>query len=234
MRAGTTAGFVALVLASGLVTFGCQFIAGIAGLEATEGNGGGAGGECDPSSCPAHYACNPQTDECHDSCSLMEGGCTDDGVCAAPMGMPGKCMACGWSPPPPMSCSGCDSCAGNVCTTVCDAPDECTMAVANGVIALNTMVNPKRLECKDQCNGVTVNCMGAALCEVVCEDGGCQSLVLNCSPDGACKLTCNGTSCIGARQECGENTCTAACELAVGIQQQGCDRSCDCTKNTCL
>jgi len=233
MQTGTRAWFVALSFTAGLVVFGCQFVAGIAGLEGTEES---PGATCDDAEC-GPYSCNAAGTACNTTCSRMGGGCKEDAVCAAPMGQPGICHGCGWSSMPGVCPSDtCDSCAGNVCTRVCDEPDECAQGDVDAgapALVLDTRAAPVRLECRDQCNDILVNCMGGSACEVVCEDGGCQGLTLKCGPDGECSLVCKGTSCAGAAMLCGDNRCKATCDTAVEIDQS-CGGSCDCPSNGCL
>jgi hypothetical protein len=170
------------------------------------------------------FACNQTGTACTTSCN-MSGGCSKDSVCFM---KPMKCESCGFTPPP-MLCSGCESCSGNTCVKVCDSPDECTTS-----LGLDAIAYPVRLECNDQCNNITVTCQGGAPCEVVCDSGGCQNLTLLCGLDGPCKLTCNGSGCMGgAIVSCGGNTCTAACSSEIPIQQV-CNQSCSCKKEGCL
>ncbi|HVK68616.1 MAG TPA: hypothetical protein VM694_29355 [Polyangium sp.] len=232
MQTGKAARIALLLTASGLVAFGCQFVAGIAGLEAADDTGE----TCDEAAC-GPYACNAEGTACTTSCSRMMGGCKEDAVCAAPMNQPGTCNECGWSAMGGVCPSAeCDSCAGNVCTRICDAPNECMQADMDAgtfTLTLDTRAAPIRLECKDQCNDILVACMGGSRCEVVCEEGGCQNVTVKCGPDGECSLVCKGQSCAGATVVCGDNRCTATCDTAVEIEQT-CGGSCDCTSNGCL
>ena len=135
-----------------------------------------------------------------------------------------------------LSDSECDSCAGNECLKVCDEPNECMSANMDAgtlTIPIDTRAAPVRLECKDQCNDVLVNCVGGAPCEVISEEGGCQNLTLKCGPDSECRLTCKGQSCAGATVLCGDNRCTVTCDTAIEIEQN-CGPSCDCKSETCL
>lgn len=229
MQTGKAARLALVGLAVGLVAIGCQFVAGIAGLEGTEQ-------ACNEEDC-GNYACNAEATACNTSCTRMTGGCREGAVCAAPMGQPGFCHECGWSAMPGVCPSGtCEACAGNVCTRVCDEPDECRSVAADAgplTIPLDTRAAPARLECKDQCHDVLVSCVGGAPCEVVCEEGGCQNMTLRCSPDGACILVCKGQSCAGVTMLCGDNRCTATCDAAVEIDQV-CGGSCDCKAEGCL
>jgi hypothetical protein len=203
-------------------------------------------GTCNAGKCSAEekscspYACNQAGTACNDRCD-MSGGCSTDGVC---LGQMMKCEACGFTPPPPPPppppapppppCPGeCESCNGDTCVKTCDSMDggvnECS-----GNVGLNTIMQPARLLCKDQCNNTTVNCGGAALCEVVCDDSkGCQNLIVICSPDGPCKLTCDGPGCTGTvNMRCGGNTCSVACNGPDRVfVNQMCGASCACSKD---
>jgi hypothetical protein len=267
---------VSLALAGAAI--GCQFIAGIAGLEATEEvgtecemasdcgastdcrafacdngtckgvdaeSGTPCGGKCaaDVSTAPgtclagkcsseekscSPYGCNMEGTACRTSCD-MEGGCaTDGGVCLV---ADRRCESCGFTPPP-MGCMDCASCSGDTCVKTCGSADagadEC-----NESFVLDTIKAPIRLECKDRCNNLTINCKGAALCEVVCDDSkGCQNMTLICSPDGPCKLTCSGSGCTNSvTVRCGGNTCAVDCNgMDPVLVTQICGDACSCSK----
>jgi hypothetical protein len=210
---------VTISLVGGLV-FGCQYIAGVAGLEANAGGGGGEGGAGGSGGSTIGAPCESSAD------------CGANGLCIGPMGMSGKCAACGTAPtpqaPPPCSSAGCDVCEDETCVTHCQAPPDCV-----GDQKLDAFLRPARLVCIGQCNDITVTCSGANACEVYCDGGGCQNLVLQCSGLGACKLTCKAGACSGASIDCGENSCLASCAAATPVTQT-CNGSCDCKKQTCL
>lgn len=196
-------------------------------------------GTCNAGTCSAEekscspFGCNPAGTACNTRCD-MSGGCSTDGVCLA---QPMKCEACGYTPPPPPPppppCPAeCESCEGDTCVKSCDSMpggvNECS-----GRVQINVNMQPARMLCKGQCNNTTVECAGAALCEVVCDDSkGCQDLTLNCSPDGPCKLICNGPGCLGmVNVRCGGNSCAVACNSPEPAHvNQMCGASCGCSK----
>jgi len=250
MQIRTSSSIAVLVALGGIAASGCQFIAGVAGLEASdEGSGGkqanGADcvddGECTSGHCTdgicctvsecSPHACRTDGVGCNTTCTEAAGGCAADGFCDQPPGTEsGRCEACGWAPTPgTCPVDGCEACAGSVCTKTCDAPDECTTNL--------TLVGEKgvgsELHCKDQCNDITVTCTGPNPCEVVCDAGGCRNLQLKCDRIGQCKLTCKGPSCEGATMSCGKNACTATCQNPT-VVSQSCGASCGCAKTGCL
>jgi hypothetical protein len=214
---------VSILLTSGPLAVGCQYVAGIAGLEATLSETEPE--MCSPESC-APFACSDAGNACTTSCTPTEG-CANGTICITPPGTSGFCATCGWTPPPGM-CMTCESCNADLCTTKCDQPGECTQ---------NRTLEPmmgvrQRLECNDQCNDITITCMGPSPCEVVCSSGGCQNLQLKCDPVGLCNLVCNGSSCVGATMVCGLNACTATCDSGASVDQQ-CGSACECSKPGC-
>ena len=187
--------------------------------------------------CPNRFGCDAAGKACNNTCgmNIQGGGCAADAVCFAGMSMTnGQCQACGYSPPAQggPGCGGtqgCDTCTGGVCQKVCDQPGECTASM----IELSVLTGGARIECKDQCNGVEIRCVGAGNCEIVCEGSGCNNLVVSCSPDGPCRLHCKGTGCANAKMNCGRNKCEAICEGPTAIMQESCNGSCACTKSGC-
>jgi len=233
--------FVAsILLASGPIAFGCQYVAGIAGLEATltdtsqesdagpEDSGADADSgpeQCSPDTC-APYLCNDAGKGCTTGCS-PPNGCADNALCITPPGTAGECKACGWMPPAGL-CMTCEFCADDLCTTTCDQVDECTTnRTLDAIMGIH-----QRLLCKDQCNDITIACSGPSPCEIVCENGGCQNLKVICGKVGLCNLVCNGASCAGATMMCGDNACTATCDSGATITQN-CGGACSCTKAGC-
>lgn len=178
------------------------------------------------SSC-APFACNGAGTACRTSCT-SSNECATTGFCAM---QPQTCAPCG-SSPPSGSCSvsaTCESCTANTCVKTCDAGGECNANVSPPQLPV-----PYRLECKGQCNGITVACPPGAPCEVVCEPGGCNGLTVVCNPELPCKLTCTPGACTGAvTLQCGDNSCAAECANTPVITQN-CAGSCGCTKTGCL
>jgi hypothetical protein len=209
---------------------GCQVIAGLTVLQIDEGQGGGGGGGggepgcAEP--CPMNYGCNPETHECNDHCTTYSD-CSSTGFCVTPNG---RCEACGISPPLPAQCQ---MQPPEQCQTV----ETCDTAACNEATrVLSADMRPARLVCNDQCNGLTVNCLGPHPCEVECNGSGCKGLVLKCSNDGPCKVTCKGGACTdqGVTMNCGENLCSASCsDKASAKVNQVCGGSCGCSKPSC-
>jgi len=146
---------------------------------------------------------------------------------------PHACMGCGGVPPQgpcPGSLMGCDVCesAAGPCVVKCETPGECAIDVI-----YNGAGTPVRVECNDQCDGITITSAQTAPLEVVCTSG-CNGLKLNCSPDGSCTLTCNGSGCVDAQVNCGGNVCSVACKATPVKVTQICNNSCSCTKGGCL
>lgn len=173
-----------------------------------------------------NYACNPETHTCNDHCKTYSD-CTSDAFCVTANG---HCEACGISPPLPMECQ---MHPPEECVTV----EPCDTAACNGGTRTVTAdMRPARLVCTDQCNDLTVNCLGPHPCEVECNGSGCKGLVMKCSNDGPCKITCNGGACTGpgVTMKCGENECRANCNDASGAKvAQECGGSCGCSKPSC-
>src|SRR5690349_3378532 len=128
-----------ILLASGSFAFGCQYVAGLVGLEATltdtveepdAGADADSGSDADsgPEGCTADmcapYLCNDAGTGCTTSC-MPNQGCAENAICITPPGTMGECKACGWAPPPGL-CMTCEFCTDEICTTTCDQPDECT------------------------------------------------------------------------------------------------------------
>lgn len=217
MRIGRTFLLLVAISTAGVQAFGCQYIAGVAGLEANGGaageGGGGNGGSGSDGGVGA--PCNGSAD-------------CPDGVCFGPKGMSGKCAACGSQAPqpqspPPCASAGCDMCEGETCVTHCEAAGDCS-----GNQTLDAFLRPARLVCIGQCNDITVTCSGGNPCEVYCDGGGCQNLVMKCSDLGACKLTCTPGACVDASIQCGENACVLTRNMAASSITQTCNGSCDC------
>jgi hypothetical protein len=182
-------------------------------------------------SCPGGYACNAAQTACAQSCNGA-AECADTHFC---VGMLHTCAICGTIPPPPYSCTPgvgqCESCdGGTTCVKTCDTAGECTGGKVIGGMGMG--VPPARLECNDQCDGITVTCQGPAGCEVVCGEGGCENLHLVCDLNGPCKLTCHGNSCAGATVSCGDNQCNIACDQPTAITRT-CNQACSCANDGC-
>lgn len=171
------------------------------------------------------YLCEPGGKVCSSACDNSDE-CTSDSSCFMPEH---QCNECGFIPPSP-GCS-CASCDGDTCTRSCDSPGDCV-----GTQMIDAMSSPGRLYCKDQCNDITIQCMGGSRCEVECDSGGCQNLTMQCNQDGPCTLTCRGSGFVGATMVCQGNACSAVCESgsSTEISQQNCGDSCSCTEENCL
>ena len=189
------------------------------------------GGLCStkPMSCPNNYGCDAAGKQCATTCDGADG-CASGYLCLVG---PHKCVACGTTPPkgpcpvPGMTCDMCDA-ATDACVTTCTTAGKCAKD-----IVLTANAHPARLECGDQCDGISVTCSGASPCDVVC-GGGCKGLKLICSGDGACSLTCTGAGCVGAAVTCGGNACSASCTGTPVAVTQTCGNACSCNKTGCL
>lgn len=198
----------------------------------------GMEGQCEPK--PDDEECGDEgytcdgSGECRDSCSSADE-CGSAYFCALGGSSQNECLACDEPAGMTPTCTvggTCDTCEGpsnELCVRDCSAA---TGADCTGMVQVQTMAGPVRVNCGDGCNGVMIGCGGPHPCEVVCDNpAGCNGITVTGSPDGDVELTCLGGSCSNATLNCGDKACTANCPGPETIQVD-CAGSCDCT-NTC-
>lgn len=134
---------------------------------------------------------------------------------------------CGVDPQTPVGrCpDACDSCAGDVCTILCDGGFEC-----------NSIMCPEGWPCNVVCSGsyscstTSIACPDLYACTVSCSGlYACSTATVSCGSDASCALECDSgfNVCSATQLECGAGKCSATCETS-SAPTVSCGPSCDC------